>query len=130
MRTRTVLLGVALVGILGASVYGGSADATPASGQTTTPIATKISFEPMNVKMHANPASLWGVQLKTRGSTDAFVVEGATATESEFLDALTVGDHVRFTTAGGARHELTNAEPTTTTSSTSSSTSSTTTPAP
>ena len=75
MRTRTVLLGVALVGILGASVYGGSAGATPASGQTTTPIATKISFEPMDVKTHAKPASLWGVQLKTRGSTDAFVVD-------------------------------------------------------
>jgi putative cell wall-binding protein len=61
----------------------------------------------------------------TYASSDAFVVNGATATQSAFLDALTVGDHVRFTTAGGARHVLTDGEPTTTTSSTTSSTTTT-----
>jgi putative cell wall-binding protein len=61
----------------------------------------------------------------TYAPSDTFVVGGATANVSQFESALTVGDRVRFTTAGGARHELTNAEPTTTTSSTTSSTTTT-----
>ena len=75
MRTRTKLLSVAMTGILGAGVYGGSVLATPATGQTTTAIATKITFDPFDVKVHADPASLWGVQLKTRGLTNAYVVD-------------------------------------------------------
>jgi putative cell wall-binding protein len=54
----------------------------------------------------------------TYASSDAFTVDGATATQSKFESAITVGDHVRFTTAGGARHDLTNADSSTTTSTT------------
>jgi hypothetical protein len=77
-----------MVGILGVGVYGGSVLATPASGQTTTPIATKISFDPIDVKAHADPASLWGVQLKTRGLTDAYVVDNKFAPVNQATGAV------------------------------------------
>jgi len=56
----------------------------------------------------------------TYAAGDTFLVDGAIATMSQFESAITVGDRVRFTTAGGARHALTNTDPgaTTTTSTT------------
>jgi putative cell wall-binding protein len=39
---------------------------------------------------------------------DDFSIDGAAATVDAFSAALTVGDRIRMTTAGGARHQLTN----------------------
>lgn len=55
----------------------------------------------------------------TYAAGDAFTVDGAVATVSQFEAALTVGDRARFTTAGGARHQLTNEDPSSTSSTTS-----------
>ena len=55
----------------------------------------------------------------TYASTDAFTVDGANATQAQFEAALTIGDRAKFTTAGGARHQLTNIDPSSSTSTTS-----------
>jgi hypothetical protein len=69
-----------MVGILGVGMYGGSVLATPSAGLTTTPLATKIAFQPFDVKTHAiPPAALWQVKLATQGLTDGYVVDNKLA---------------------------------------------------
>ena len=80
MRKRTTLLGVTMAGILGVGLYGGSVLATPATGLTTTPIATKIAFNPFAVKTHTRPpAAFWQLELAARGLTDGYVVDNKLA---------------------------------------------------
>ncbi len=75
LRKNVKWVGLVVVGVLAAALYGGTGFATPQSGVTTTPIATKISFGEIDVKADTDPADIWQARLKTQGLSDAYVVD-------------------------------------------------------
>jgi quercetin dioxygenase-like cupin family protein len=69
-----------LLVVCGAAVYAGGVLATPQSGVTTTPLATKIRFGEIEINDHTIPADVWQARLKTLGESDAYVVDNKIAT--------------------------------------------------
>lgn len=72
MRSKWFL--ALLVGLVGLAVYVGNVLATPATGQSTTTLAKSV-FDSINVKAHADPASIWRAKLRTKGLSDVYVVD-------------------------------------------------------
>jgi quercetin dioxygenase-like cupin family protein len=66
---------IPIVAVLAAAIYGGTALATPQQGVTTTLLANKIAFGDIDINAHTLPADVWQARLKTRGNTDAYVVD-------------------------------------------------------
>jgi quercetin dioxygenase-like cupin family protein len=62
-----------VVAVFGVAMYAGTVLATPQSGVTTTQIA-KGQFSPVDVSVHTVAAELWRVRLKTKGTSDLYVV--------------------------------------------------------
>jgi quercetin dioxygenase-like cupin family protein len=66
---------LALLGVLAAvGVYAGTVLATPPSGQSTTTLA-KAPFEPFNLKAKSDPPGVWKARLKTKGTSDLYVID-------------------------------------------------------
>jgi len=78
MRSRLIFaLAIALLGV---TVIGGLALATPSLGVTSTTIATG-SLDPVNLNVKTGD---WKVQLRTKGQTDVTVVENRVAPGGTF----------------------------------------------
>lgn len=84
MKTRRIMLTTALVSLGGVllygGVYGGHGSATPAAPGQTTTILAKSTLDSLHIRAHAEPpeghhGKGWRLQLKTRGLTDAYVVD-------------------------------------------------------
>jgi hypothetical protein len=76
MRSKSVLgLSLTAVGVLGVA---GSAAATPPQGLTTT-ILAKSTMPALDVRAHTRGPDAWGVQIKTRGISDGYVVDNVIA---------------------------------------------------
>jgi quercetin dioxygenase-like cupin family protein len=60
---------------LGLGAYVGEVGATQQAGVTTTLVARQIHLEPFALHAHATPADRWQVGLRTRGDSDAYVVQ-------------------------------------------------------
>jgi quercetin dioxygenase-like cupin family protein len=73
MRSKYAL--VLAIALAGASLYGGTALATPQQGVTTTLLANKVPFGDIDINAHTIPADVWQLRLKTRGATDGYVVD-------------------------------------------------------
>ena len=77
MKSKWVL--VAVVGVLGAAVYGGIALATPASGVTTTTFGVG-RFDNIDVTSKTDinsgtPTDFWQARLNTKGASDLYVLQ-------------------------------------------------------
>lgn len=72
---KSKLLWVLVIGVFGATIFGGLAHATTQQGVTTTLLANKISFGEIQINAHTLPASIWQARLNTLGNTDAYVVD-------------------------------------------------------
>src|SRR3954465_4484217 len=74
---RTRILTIAVIAIIAAfigALTAAPAPATPSTGVTTT-ILGKAAFDQIHVKAHARQPNLWKVQIRTRGLSDAYVVD-------------------------------------------------------
>lgn len=75
---KSKLLAAFLICDLSAGVFAPNAQATPSSGVTTT-ILAKSLFDKFAVNTHSLPADGWQARLKTRGQSDAYVVDNKLA---------------------------------------------------
>ena len=71
--------------VLAVGVYGGSVLAATSPLQTT--ILAKSRFADMDLRAHAQPSGLWRTRIKTRGSSDLYVVD------NKFAPGATTGWH-------------------------------------
>ena len=76
-RYRTRIPAIAAIAITATSI--GAVTAVPAAGTPSTGVTTtilgKAAFDQIHVKTHADQPDLWKVQIKTRGLSDAYVVD-------------------------------------------------------
>ena len=71
---RTRIAAIAVILTLSGAVAAEPASATPNTGVTTTILGT-ATFDQIHVKTHAHQPDLWKAQIKTRGLSDAYVVD-------------------------------------------------------
>ena len=74
-RTRiAVIAGITTIAALTGAVTAAPAPATPSTGVTTTILGT-AAFDQIHVKARAHRPGLWRAQIRTRGISDAYVVD-------------------------------------------------------
>jgi quercetin dioxygenase-like cupin family protein len=74
-RTRILAItAIATIGALAAAMTAAPAPATPSTGVTTTILGT-AAFDQIHVTAHAHQPNFWKAQIKTRGLSDAYVVD-------------------------------------------------------
>ena len=72
-RRILAIAAIATIGALVGALTAAPASATPSTGVTTTILGT-AAFDQIHVKAHAHQPNLWKAQIKTRGLSDAYVV--------------------------------------------------------
>src|SRR5436190_3335469 len=77
MKAKALLILLVVV-LAAAAFYAGSVLASPSSGLTTT-ILGKSTFGEIDLNAHSIPADTWQARLKTRGLSDAYVVDNKIA---------------------------------------------------
>jgi len=78
-RTRIFAIAViAIIATLTGALTAAPAPATPSTGVTTTLVGT-AAFDQIHVRAHSHHPGLWTAQIKTRGLSDAYVVDNKLA---------------------------------------------------
>lgn len=81
MKARWPLAGV--LGLASVGLVAGSVSATtPVPGVSTT-ILVESTLAPLQINFHSDAAPPWGAKIKTRGTTDAYVVDNKFAPGSD-----------------------------------------------
>ena len=74
IRTIAAIAAIATITALAGALTAAPAPATPSTGVTTTILGT-AAFDQIHVKAHTHQPVHWTAQIKTRGQSDAYVVD-------------------------------------------------------
>jgi len=81
MNARWPMAGV--LGIASVALFANSVSATTPVPGVTTSILVQSTVDPLNIHSHTESGTPWGAQLKTHGTTDAYVVDNKFAVGSD-----------------------------------------------